>query len=1155
MKRISVDNNKILKLSNSERSYELSVVREIGSGASCISYDVRDVKSGMKYVLKECFPARGAYRGDTGEIVWESAETEQTAKNRFLNAYEIQKTLQSHEASQNDLAHLTDSILEGNNTYYILIDPRNAVTYDKAEDDNLQQVFITAKAIAEAVGEQHKLGYLNLDIKPENVMVYPKTREMVLLLDFDSLVKKDDICNLRTLSYSPKYAAPELLQGRKGKVSEGTDLYSIGAIVFERIFGRTPDADDRCNYSEPDYSSTALMKAQSGKAKRLINDFLKKSITSVASKRYSSCAEMIADINSIVTETAPGRRFLNSTNPMPVNTFIGRKNEMEEIRSAFENGEKIVVLHGIGGIGKTSIAINYAYRNAENFNAVCFGKYLGSLEAFFMDRGIISISNDEEHSDINSFRELADSNTLLIVDNLDTLDDKHIPDLLSLPCKILITSRCDFAHVYPEMHQLEVCELSPEAQLELFMKKSGCDDSEEEISSAKEILAAVEGYTLLIPLLAEIYRNGTYSLEELAKSIKKSGINAIPEDKVRIYKDTQLSASSFNILCTVLDMSSFTDAERYVMGSVSLLRNVRYDREQLLKWIGKEYNTALNALAERGWIQIFGSGKSADISMHIILSQVYAEQVSLRFTDFPWVAKIMEEFLVESRDLSKNSTGYYGGFFDEETGYSYSFSSYTKDRAHNEHKLISFILQNIVFEDVSTVTVVVDYLYEIHRPEYMQAFSFLDEEYSVLCNMSPFFEQFSPLTIARYYYVEFVLLMLFFQKTRLHYSEIAEYSKIAIDTAECSVNNALFGTVDRKERNRTVIDVLLVCFEAGIHEGRSVFSIYDSEKRENYTDNYAAEYFEDAVERIYKLAVDYSVFPDEGRNSVTSMLRLREMFHANMSQKAYYDMNVYYDDLRKEAYKHGEVECEDNSEYERIQEKYFNGEKPETAEEKRMFVLFQYYGISPPTDEEIENRKHQKKKDELQRQYDILIGKCLEMGFGSKEIPNSRNSVYNEENQLLVENCLAEMNLLQAEMNAIPYVNNWGRSFEEYCINANLCFARNSIEQAITMYKKALGVIDFGNGSVREVLGILERIKEYDSEGFIKVAVAIIDYFDTHCFKTYHIAMNADDRESNDDKLESIDYQIELAELINDDNLVKKYKKKRNALLGTNYDL
>lgn len=61
---------------------------------------------------------------------------------------------------------------------------------------------------------------------------------------------------------------------------------------------------------------------------------------------------------------------------MPVRQFVGRDGELALIQVAFQKQsqqtlhQRIVVLHGLGGVGKTQLALTYAFGNRSQYTAV-----------------------------------------------------------------------------------------------------------------------------------------------------------------------------------------------------------------------------------------------------------------------------------------------------------------------------------------------------------------------------------------------------------------------------------------------------------------------------------------------------------------------------------------------------------------------------------------------------------------------------------------------------------------------------------------------------------------------------------------------------------------------------------------------------------------
>src|ERR1043166_2591100 len=100
---------------------------------------------------------------------------------------------------------------------------------------------LLVQQICQAVQFAHECGVVHRDIKPGNVLV--TADGMSKLTDF-GLAKQldDDQSQTETgqILGTPSYMAPEQAAGRTGDIGPLTDVYAIGAVLYELLVGRPP---------------------------------------------------------------------------------------------------------------------------------------------------------------------------------------------------------------------------------------------------------------------------------------------------------------------------------------------------------------------------------------------------------------------------------------------------------------------------------------------------------------------------------------------------------------------------------------------------------------------------------------------------------------------------------------------------------------------------------------------------------------------------------------------------------------------------------------------------------------------------------------------------------------------------------------------------
>jgi serine/threonine-protein kinase len=109
----------------------------------------------------------------------------------------------------------------------------------------LESVFSIARQVGSALAAAHREGIVHRDLKPQNIFLIPtevdgKIVEIAKVLDFgiskmrgSTTVKTQEF----TLLGTPQYMAPEQAKGDHANVDQRTDVFALGAIVYEMLAG------------------------------------------------------------------------------------------------------------------------------------------------------------------------------------------------------------------------------------------------------------------------------------------------------------------------------------------------------------------------------------------------------------------------------------------------------------------------------------------------------------------------------------------------------------------------------------------------------------------------------------------------------------------------------------------------------------------------------------------------------------------------------------------------------------------------------------------------------------------------------------------------------------------------------------------------------
>jgi len=105
-----------------------------------------------------------------------------------------------------------------------------------------RQVATLVRKVALAMNEAHKKGVIHRDLKPSNIMIDRRGEPIVMDFGLARRAGSGDqrLTQSGAVMGSPAYMAPEQVKGDSKAVGPGSDIYSLGVILYELLTHRLP---------------------------------------------------------------------------------------------------------------------------------------------------------------------------------------------------------------------------------------------------------------------------------------------------------------------------------------------------------------------------------------------------------------------------------------------------------------------------------------------------------------------------------------------------------------------------------------------------------------------------------------------------------------------------------------------------------------------------------------------------------------------------------------------------------------------------------------------------------------------------------------------------------------------------------------------------
>ncbi|MBK8567132.1 MAG: ATP-binding protein [Saprospiraceae bacterium] len=302
--------------------------------------------------------------------------------------------------------------------------------------------------------------------------------------------------------------------------------------------------------------------------------------------------EIVDDlINLLDKADAPPTAYISFVRrpPLVAHLVLGRKEDLKVIADCFEQGDHLLLLNGMGGVGKSTLAGFYMERLGHRYRHIGWVRYTGNLAndlaRDLTDQVALGFSEDLRNNfdrldpetkfdTLMRHLERLPGPNLLIVDNLNTLEDAEDCAARSTQFphgwKLLITAR-EHNEGMPH-HSVGVLNLDDARRL--FLRH--CPQTSSEHTQLDSLLEHVGRHTLVVEFLSKTTKTQGWTPEKMLDRLKAQGLTHLDtKAEVATAHNKNQRANLVTYISALFDinLSTLTEPERWLLANLSVLPN------------------------------------------------------------------------------------------------------------------------------------------------------------------------------------------------------------------------------------------------------------------------------------------------------------------------------------------------------------------------------------------------------------------------------------------------------------------------------------------------------------------------------------------------------------------------------------------------------
>jgi len=327
-----------------------AILKKLGEGGKGVVYKARDTVLNRVVAIK----------------MLKSAVTEKEAYSRFLTEAQAVGKL-----NHPNIVSIYDIGKEDSKQFFVLefVDGESLRdlmrTYPEGKCD-IQVVLRIGMDVCSALQYAHSHEVLHRDIKPENVMITKDDTAKLMDFGLARILDQPGITEEGIIVGTVAYVAPENALGKGADAR--SDLYSLGAVLYEALTGRSPfPGEDPVKVIFGHVHDYPVPVARlNPKVPLALADCVMRLLEKEPERRYQTATDLLKELKEIAKQFSEEISIRPSTDvpvyrPTAIREapLIDRVKEMGAIREAIDRAVRneggLVFVNGEAGIGKTRL--------------------------------------------------------------------------------------------------------------------------------------------------------------------------------------------------------------------------------------------------------------------------------------------------------------------------------------------------------------------------------------------------------------------------------------------------------------------------------------------------------------------------------------------------------------------------------------------------------------------------------------------------------------------------------------------------------------------------------------------------------------------------------------------------------------------------------